>query len=104
MRRLDLILICLGFFLGGGLCYLGLQALGVESLQAGIWTQGVLVLVVIGWITTYLVRVGSNSMTYHQQIRDYDEAMIRRQWDSLSSEERERLQNEVIAERDRDPA
>jgi hypothetical protein len=38
-------------------------------------------------------------MTYHQQIKDYEEAMIQKRWESLSPEEREKLQAEVEQER-----
>jgi hypothetical protein len=51
------------------------------------------------WLCSYIFRVLTHDMTYHQQIKDYEEALIQKRWDSLTPAERERLQAEVEAER-----
>ncbi|MEB3175245.1 MAG: DUF3007 family protein [Cyanobacteriota bacterium] len=99
MRRVDVLGIGLGFFLAGGLVYGVLLGVGVESQKAGIWAQAVLVGGLILWLCSYIFRVLTHDMTYHQQIKDYEEALIQKRWDSLTPAERERLQAEVEAER-----
>jgi hypothetical protein len=99
MRRIDVITITLGFFLAGGGVYLLLLSLGIEGQKAGIWTQAALVGGLILWLGSYIFRVLTHDMTYHQQIKDYEEAMIQKRWESLTPEEREKLQAEVEQER-----
>ncbi|MBL1208495.1 DUF3007 family protein [Geminocystis sp. GBBB08] len=91
MRRIDAIFIALGVFFLGGLVYVVFKFLGVDSTQAGIWSQGVLVLGLIGWVSTYLFRVFTNNMTYHQQVKDYDDAFFAKQLEKMSPEEIEKL-------------
>ncbi|MER3589772.1 MAG: DUF3007 domain-containing protein, partial [Mastigocladus sp. ERB_26_1] len=67
MRRLDALGIGFGVFLTGGLAYLVLRLAGLDNLEAGIWSQVLLVGGLIGWLLTYLFRVVSHKMTYHQQ-------------------------------------
>ena len=95
MRRIDVI--GLGFaLLGvGGLLYLLLQAVGLDSLQAGLWSQVTLTVGLMVWIATYSLRVVRKDMTYHQQREQYDRAWLARQIEQLSPEEWERLQQEV---------
>ena len=52
MRRIDIIGIGFGIFAAGGLAYLILQAAGLNSLDAGIWSQVFLVGGLIGWLLT----------------------------------------------------
>jgi hypothetical protein len=99
MRRVDVLGIGLGFFLTGGLVYGLLLGLGIESQKAGIWAQAVLVGGLILWLCSYIFRVLTHDMTYHQQIKDYEEALIQKRWESLTPAEREHLQAEVEAER-----
>lgn len=98
MRRIDILTISLGVFLAGGLIYAGLNVVGVESLDAGIWSQVILVAVVIVWVSTYLVRVGSKNMTFHQQRRDYEEAFLQKRLEAMTPEELAKLQAELDAE------
>jgi hypothetical protein len=56
MRRIDVILLSLGILGGGLVVKIGLEQVGLDSLDAGVWTQAVLVLGLLGWISTYLVR------------------------------------------------
>lgn len=87
MRRIDAILIAFVVFLIGGVVYLIFQFLGVDAAKAGIWSQVLLVLGLIGWIFTYIFRVFTNNMTYHQQVKDYDDAFFAKQLEKMSPEE-----------------
>ena len=99
MRRIDALGIGLGFFLMGGLVYVGLQAFGIEAQKAGIWTQAVLVGGLIIWLLSYITRVFTHDMTYHQQIKEYEDKMIELRWANMTQEEKEKLQTEVEQER-----
>ena len=94
MRRIDAIFIAVGVFLVGGIIYLVFQFLGLSAQSAGIWSQVLLVLGLIGWVTTYLFRVFTNKMTYHQQVKDYDDAFFAQQLEKMTPEEIEKLMAE----------
>lgn len=54
-----------------------LQYVGVDPLQAGNAVQLILVLgLTLGWISTYIFRVGNKEMTYAQQLRDYESQVM----------------------------
>jgi hypothetical protein len=98
MRRIDAIAITFGVFVAGGLIYFVLQWVGLDSLTAGIWSQVALVAVVLGWLSTYLFRAVTQNMTYHQQRRDYEDAVLQKRLDEMSPEELAQLQAEIEAE------
>jgi hypothetical protein len=98
MRRIDAIGITVGVFAAGGLIYLLLQVAGLDSLKAGIWTQAVLVGGLIGWLLTYLFRVGTKNMTYNQQVKDYEEAVLQKRLEEMTPEELAKLQAEIEQE------
>ncbi|HIK25459.1 MAG: DUF3007 family protein [Thermosynechococcus sp. Uc] len=98
MRRIDVLWIGIGIFLTGGLVYGLLRAVGIEPLQAGIWSQAILVLGLLGWVSTYLLRVFTGRMTYHQQLKDYEEALISDRLARMSPEELAALEAEILAE------
>ncbi len=98
MRRIDVIGIGLGIFVLGGLLYALLQAIGLENLDAGIWSQAILVLGLVGWLLSYLFRFATGGMTYNQQLRDYEEAVLRKRLDEMTPEELEQLQTQIEAE------
>lgn len=98
MRRIDAIAIGLGIFLGGGVLYFLLQFAGLDSQKAGIWAQAALVVVVVGWLSTYLFRVGGKNMTYHQQVREYEDAVLQKRLEEMSPEEIAKLQAEIETE------
>ncbi len=98
MRRIDALGIGLGVFLGAGLVYVALQLIGLDGINAGIWTQALLVVGLIGWSLTYLVRVGTKKMTYNQQLKDYEEAVMQKRFEEMSPEELAQLQQEVEPE------
>jgi Protein of unknown function (DUF3007) len=99
MRRIDVFAIGLAIFLLGGLGYIVLQAVGLDNINAGIWSQVVLILVILGWSGTYLFRVSSKNMTYDQQRAEYEQAVLQKRLDDLTPEELEKLQAEIAAEK-----
>ncbi|NEO30309.1 MAG: DUF3007 family protein [Symploca sp. SIO3C6] len=98
MRRIDAIGIGIAIFAAGGLVYVILQIAGLDRLQAGIWTQAVLVGGLIGWLLTYLLRVGTKNMTYNQQLKDYEEAVLQKRLEAMTPEELAQLQAEIEQE------
>ena len=95
MRRIDALGIALGVFIAAGLVYVALQIFGLDSIKAGIWTQTALVLGLIGWSLTYLLRVCSKRMTYNQQLKDYEEAVMQKRLEEMSPDELAQLQQEI---------
>lgn len=98
MRRIDVIGIGLGIFAAGGLTYAILQAVGFDSVSAGIWTQALLVGGLIGWLITYGLRAVTQTMTYNQQLKDYEDAVLQKRLEELTPEELEKLQAEIAQE------
>ncbi|EAW34829.1 DUF3007 family protein [Lyngbya sp. PCC 8106] len=98
MRRIDAIGIGIGVFAAGGIAYLILQAIGLESVNAGIWSQVLLVASLVGWLLSYLFRVFTQSMTYNQQIQDYEDAVLQKRLEEMTPEELAQLQTEVEQE------
>ncbi|NJR52273.1 MAG: DUF3007 family protein [Leptolyngbyaceae cyanobacterium CSU_1_3] len=99
MRRIDVVGITVGLFVVGGLAYLLLETIGLDSMSAGIWSQVLLVGALIVWLVTYLTRVLSQNMTYNQQLEDYREAVLKKRFEELTPEELAKLQAEVEADR-----
>jgi membrane protein implicated in regulation of membrane protease activity len=99
MRKIDIILIGLVIFMAGILPYWGLQAIGLDRTQAGIWSQAVLVSGLLVWLLTYLFRVSTGKMTYHQQLKDYEEAVLQKRLDALTPEELAQIQAEIEQEK-----
>jgi hypothetical protein len=98
MRRLDVFSIGLGVFLAGGAIYFLLQVLGIDAMNAGIWSQALLVVGLVGWVLTYLVRFATSNLTYNQQLRDYENAIVEKRWEKMTPEEREQVSLEVLQE------
>lgn len=74
----------------------GIQLLGVADIQAGQLTTGILSIgSLLAWISTYVFRVGTKSMTYAQQLRDYENAVIEKRYEELTDEELRALRDEV---------
>ncbi len=95
MRRIDVFGIGLGVFVTGGVAYLLLQGAGLDSISAGIWSQVLLVGGLVGWVLTYLLRVVTQNMSYNQQLKDYEDAVLQKRLDEMSPEELAKLQAEV---------
>lgn len=98
MRRIDIILIGLGVFLLGGGLFLGFKLVGFDDIDAGRWSQLIFILGLLGWVSTYLIRVNGRKMTYHQQLENYETAVLEKRLEELSPEELEALQQELEAE------
>lgn len=98
MRRIDVIAITFGVFVAGGLVYLIFRWAGLEGQDAGIWSQVVLVAGLLGWLSTYFLRVFTKKMTYNQQLSDYENAVLQQQLDEMSPEELAALQAELEQE------
>lgn len=98
MRRIDVIGIGIGVFAASGLIYILFQFVGFAPDKAGIWTQALLVIGLLGWLFTYVFRVVTGSMTYHQQRQDYEEAVLQKRLEELTPEELAQLQAEIDAE------
>ena len=99
MRRIDAIAISLAIFLGGGLVFFLLQVVGLDGINAGIWTQVLLVVGLLGWASTYLFRVLGKNMTYNQQMKDYEEAVMQKRLEEMSPEDLAKLQAEIAQEK-----
>ena len=99
MRRIDAIAITFGFFVAGGLIYLILQLIGVDSTQSGIWTQAFLILGLLAWTLTYIFRFSQGNMTYNQQLKDYEDAVLQKRLEQMTPEELAELQAETEADK-----
>ncbi|MGC9502857.1 DUF3007 family protein [Baaleninema sp.] len=95
MRRIDVIGIGIGIFIAGGALYVLLNQAGFDRLDAGIWSQVLLVGGLIGWVATYLFRFATKNMTYHQQLQDYTDAVLQKRWEKMTEEERQALLSEL---------
>lgn len=99
MRRIDVIIIGIATFGVGGLAYLIFQGLGIDTLSAGVWAQFLLVVGLIGWALTYLRRVATHNMTYHQQREDYERAFFEKRLAEMTPEQLAQFQEELEQER-----
>ena len=99
----------LGFFLIllGGIGYGLFIALGFDEVKAGIISQSLLVLILVGgWIISYFRRVFSGKMTFMEQrkryMKEYDliaDKELQNKFNSMSDEERIKLIKEVEKEK-----
>ncbi|MBD2460762.1 DUF3007 family protein [Oscillatoria sp. FACHB-1407] len=99
MRRIDVIGIGLGIFIAGGVVYGFFKAVGLDSVDAGIWSQVILVGGLVGWLLTYLFRAVTQNMTYNQQLKDYEDAVLQKRLEEMTPEELAALQAEVEQEK-----
>ena len=95
MTRAKVFQIGLVVFLLGVLGYEVFQFLGFESLSAGIATQSILILIIIAWTASYLLRVFSGNMTFMEQRKRYREAYekltdekIKEKFEAMTEEEK----------------
>jgi hypothetical protein len=98
MRRIDAIAITVGFFGLGALAFWGFSVFGLDATNAGIWSQFILVAGLLGWISTYVFRAVTQTMTYNQQLDAYKTAVLQKRLDEMSPEEIAQLQKEVAEE------
>jgi Protein of unknown function (DUF3007) len=102
MRRIDVIVVGLVVFGIGGAGYLGLQLAGLDNINAGIWSQLVLVVIILGWSFSYVFRVATKNMTYNQQRQQHEDAVIQQRFEDLTPEQLAKLQAEIEQERQKD--
>jgi Protein of unknown function (DUF3007) len=102
MRRIDVIVVGLVVFGIGGAGYLGLQLAGLDNINAGIWSQLVLVAIILGWSFSYVFRVATKNMTYNQQRQQHEDAVIQQRFEDLTPEQLAKLQAEIEQERQKD--
>jgi len=95
MRRIDVIFITLLVLISGGLFYLVLKNTGLDALNAGIWSQFILVIGLLLWVSTYLYRVANKKMTYNLQRNQYEESMLEKRLEEMTHEELQNLQSKI---------
>ena len=98
LRRIDAIGIMVAFFVFGGVAFGVFRVSGFDATNAGVWSQVVLIGVLIAWISTYVFRAVTKTMTYNQQLDDYKKAVLTKKLEEMSPEERESLLAEVASE------
>ncbi|MGK7891992.1 MAG: DUF3007 family protein [Leptolyngbyaceae cyanobacterium] len=97
MRRIDVIGIGLGVLLAGGGLFLAFRLLGLDGLNAGIWSQAIFVILLMGWVLSYVFRAMTGTMTYNQQLDDYEDAVLQKRLEEMSPEELAALQSTLDA-------
>ncbi|MBD2549309.1 DUF3007 family protein [Microcystis elabens FACHB-917] len=102
MTRAKAILLGLVVFAIGGVGYWVFRSSGLEGFSPGIATSALLMLVVVGWSASYLLRVVGGKMTYMEQRRRYRAAYdavtddeLQRKFDAMSPEEQAKLLAQV---------
>jgi hypothetical protein len=99
MRRIDVIAIGVGIFLAGGGVYVVLRGIGLDNIDAGVFSQVTLVVGLIVWLGSYVYRAVTQNMTYNRQLKDYEDAVLQKRFEELTPEELTRLQAEIEAEK-----
>lgn len=95
-----------GLVLGlGALGYGAFSAVGFEGATAGIAAEAVLIVVVVVWTGSYLLRVVTGRMTFMEQRRRYRQAYdqvtdaeLQARFDALSEAEQQALLAQLEAE------
>ena len=107
MTRAKVLFIGLVVLALGGAGYLGFHALGVDGFTAGIAAQSLLVLIVVIWTGSYLVRVVTGRMTFMEQRRRYREVYdekarddLEARFDALSPDQQQALLERIAVEPD----
>uniref|UniRef100_A0A6T6MFS5 Uncharacterized protein n=1 Tax=Timspurckia oligopyrenoides TaxID=708627 RepID=A0A6T6MFS5_9RHOD len=87
-----------GFIATGALfgIYYALQLFGMDADAAGTAVGASAGIgIVIAWTASYVFRVANKDMTYAQQLRDYEEAVLNKRYEELSEEELAALATEL---------
>ena len=105
MTRAKVIQLGLGFFLLGGGGYVFFKMVGFDGASAGIASEAALVLVLVGWVESYVIRVVAGKMTFMEQRKRYLEAYeemtsaeLKARFEALSEEEQTLLMKELESE------
>jgi Protein of unknown function (DUF3007) len=99
MRRIDVFIISIVIFAIGGAGYLALKSAGLDHIDAGIWSQLLLVGIILAWSFSYVFRVATKKMTYTQQLKDYEAAVLQKRLEELTPEQLAKLQAEIELEK-----
>eukprot|EP00639_Heterosigma_akashiwo_P005563 CAMPEP_0194570154 /NCGR_PEP_ID=MMETSP0292-20121207/7582_1 /TAXON_ID=39354 /ORGANISM="Heterosigma akashiwo, Strain CCMP2393" /LENGTH=160 /DNA_ID=CAMNT_0039420545 /DNA_START=254 /DNA_END=739 /DNA_ORIENTATION=+ len=79
--------------------YYALQAGGMDELDAGRYVGvGFVVVSCVLWTATYLFRVATKDMTYAQQLKDYENAVLAKRLEELQDDEVQALIEEIERE------
>lgn len=79
--------------------YAGLVSAGLDPEQTGVAMSGILVIgSIILWTLSYVFRVFSKNMTYGEQLRRYEDAVIQKRFEELQDDEVEALLSEIERE------
>jgi len=98
--RKDVIGICVGVLAAGFGTKYALEAFGMDSIQAGNVVQIIFVAVLmLAWTFTYVFRVGNKEMTYVQQLKDYEDAVMKKRLDEMPETELEAMLAEIEEEK-----
>ena len=102
MTRTQAILLGLAVFAIGGGGYWVFRSSGLEGFSPGIAASALLMLVVLGWTASYLLRVVGGKMSYVEKRRRYRAAYdavtdeeLQRKFDAMGPAEQARLLAEV---------
>lgn len=101
MRRIDAIAITFGVFMAGGALYVLFKFAGLDATNAGIWSQVVFLMGLLGWVSTYLFRAATKNMSYMQQLKNYEEAVMQKRLEEMSEAELQQLQDEITQAREK---
>jgi hypothetical protein len=99
MRRIDVLGLGLSLLIAGGGVFLVMRLVGLDGITAGIWSQVIMVVAVIGWLLSYLFRVVTHNMTLNQQLDDYESAVLQKRLEELTPEELVAIQAKLDAEK-----
>jgi len=102
LTRTNVIQIGLIVFCIGAAGYASLLAFGLDGFKAGIASEALLVILLIGWIGTYFFRVVGGKMTFMEQRKRYRKEYeqlanrsLQEKYDSMSEEDKVLLINEL---------
>lgn len=74
--------------------------LGMDVVGAGnVVLVGYVGLSIVGWTSSYVFRVANKDMTYAKQLRDYENAVIQKRFEELSTDEVDALMGEIYPEK-----
>lgn len=100
--RKDVLIIGVGVTVAGFALKYGLEFGGLEPAQAGNVVQITFVLgLMLAWAGTYIFRVGNKEMTYVKQLKDYEDAVMKKRLEELPEAELEAMLAEVEEEQAR---
>ena len=102
MTRANVFQLGFAILLLGGMGYFGFRIFGLDTSNAGIASQILLILIVISWTGSYFYRVVTGKMTFIEQRNRYRKAYdelttskLQSSFDALSEDEQASLLKEV---------